>query len=258
MVDDAIRFHRLSDPYGVFTGYARYPILVDGLVWPTSEHYFQASKFPDHPLSEQIRNAATPSAARRLGRSTDAPLRTDWGNIREQVMRRATTAKFLQHPPLALMLEATGDRPLVEDNPRDAFWGIGRDGTGCNLNGRILTDLRRELRDRTAPALPSDLTGRAHIVFGAHLIGLPVSTRRPEAAAVRSFLAALAEASRSPGPERGGYVRWDTPAGTALLRRTPSLHAPATSRALAPVLASADVTHVHWPTACALAPRAAL
>ncbi|SBW22956.1 hypothetical protein FDG2_3358 [Candidatus Protofrankia californiensis] len=145
--DDAIRFHRLTDEYGCFTNFARYPVLLDGLVWPTSEHYFQSRKFTDQAHVERIRLATTPSQAARLGQTRATPLRRDWGKAREEVMRHVVRAKFLQHPPLAARLVGTGNRLLVEDTRGDHFWGDGGDGTGQNVNGHILMDLRAELRE---------------------------------------------------------------------------------------------------------------
>jgi len=40
-----ILFYATDKPYGEFSNFSRHPIDVDGVVWPTSEHYFQAQKF---------------------------------------------------------------------------------------------------------------------------------------------------------------------------------------------------------------------
>lgn len=50
-----ISFYRTSDEYGWFSNFAAYPIELKGLVWPTSEHYFQAQKFANTPSEEEIR-----------------------------------------------------------------------------------------------------------------------------------------------------------------------------------------------------------
>lgn len=53
-----------------------------------------------------------------------------------------------QHAELAAMLLATGDAKLVERTENDAYWGDGGDGSGRNMLGRILEEVRAELRDR--------------------------------------------------------------------------------------------------------------
>ncbi|KAF9577521.1 hypothetical protein BGW38_007217, partial [Lunasporangiospora selenospora] len=42
---EAIKFYRQNNDYGQFSNFYPSPIFVDGLEWPTTEHYFQAQKF---------------------------------------------------------------------------------------------------------------------------------------------------------------------------------------------------------------------
>ncbi len=74
------------------------------------------------------------------------PLRPDWDEARVAVMRQVVTAKFETHAALRELLLSTGDRPLVESAPGDAFWGAGPDGTGENRLGRLLGELRARFR----------------------------------------------------------------------------------------------------------------
>lgn len=39
---ELIFFHVINKPYGKFITFNGHPITLDGLIWPTSEHYFQA------------------------------------------------------------------------------------------------------------------------------------------------------------------------------------------------------------------------
>jgi predicted NAD-dependent protein-ADP-ribosyltransferase YbiA (DUF1768 family) len=48
-----IKFYKVKESFGCFSNFATYPIEVDGVVWPTSEHYFQAQK--RQRISESIR-----------------------------------------------------------------------------------------------------------------------------------------------------------------------------------------------------------
>jgi ribA/ribD-fused uncharacterized protein len=61
-------------------------------------------------------------------------------------MREAVRAKFTQHPELLALLLATGDAHLVEHTANDSYWGDGGDGSGNNMLGRILMQLRDGLR----------------------------------------------------------------------------------------------------------------
>ncbi|MDI1479280.1 NADAR family protein [Polyangium sp. y55x31] len=141
-----IHFYSVQDAYGEFSNFAPYPILLDKKRWPTSEHYFQAQKFLDPKVQERIRGASTPMLAARLGRDRKQRLRADWESVKVSVMRRAVEAKFRQHGDLAVLLLSTADANIVEHTDADAFWGDGGDGSGRNMLGRILMDVRTILQ----------------------------------------------------------------------------------------------------------------
>lgn len=119
---------------------------MDGAWWPTVEHYFQAQKFEDEAYRERIRVAPGPREAKNLGRTRDLPLRADWDEVKEEVMLAACRQKFATHEEAREVLLSTGDEELVENAPNDAFWGCGPDGQGRNALGRILMQVREELR----------------------------------------------------------------------------------------------------------------
>lgn len=141
-----IRFYGVASEFGAFSNFAPYPIRIDGLTFPTTEHYFQAQKFPGSPHAEAIRRAKTPGSAAKFGRSRRYKLRSDWESVKRSVMRQALLAKFSQHPELRELLLSTGYAPIVEHTHRDAYWGDGGDGSGKNWLGRLLVEVREELR----------------------------------------------------------------------------------------------------------------
>jgi hypothetical protein len=141
-----IQFYRVRDSYGFFSNFAPFPITIDGITWPTSEHYFQAQKFADPAIQERIRAATSPMDAAALGRNRAFPLRSDWEQVKDQVMYAALRAKFTQHVELRDQLLATGDATLVEHTSNDRYWADGGDGRGRNMLGKLLMQLRDELR----------------------------------------------------------------------------------------------------------------
>ena len=84
--------------------------------------------------------------AAELGRERHRPLRPDWEAVKDDVMRVAVRAKFTQHEELRELLLSTGDEALVEHTTNDAYWGDGGDGSGKNMLGKILMEVRAELR----------------------------------------------------------------------------------------------------------------
>ena len=144
-MEPIIKFYSTSDEYGEFSNFARYPIKVKGKKWPTSEHYFQAMKFQNNKDQDSIRKAKTPMEAARSGRDRKKKLRRDWESIKDNVMREAVLAKFVQHTNLAELLLSTGSAKLIEHTENDSYWGDGGDGSGKNMLGQILMEVRGKI-----------------------------------------------------------------------------------------------------------------
>lgn len=62
-------------------------------------------------------------------------------------MRAAVQAKFAQHADLRAILLGTGDGEIIENAPRDYYWGCGATGTGKNMLGIILMETRAALHE---------------------------------------------------------------------------------------------------------------
>jgi ribA/ribD-fused uncharacterized protein len=130
--------------YAFLSNFYSSPIQYEGIVYPTVEHMFQALKALDVETRKKIANAATPGQAKRLGRSV--ALRKDWEEVKVDVMRTALQLKF-SNPALRAKLIATGDAELIEGNTwNDRFWGVCR-GTGKNMLGLLLMELRCSLTE---------------------------------------------------------------------------------------------------------------
>jgi ribA/ribD-fused uncharacterized protein len=144
---ETIYFYRKGEAYGEFSNFAPYPVYLDGKRWPTAEHYFQAAKFENAKDREAIRYAKTPLLAARMGRDRKRKLRRDWESVKVGVMRQAVLTKFTQHEEIRAILLSTGDARLVEHTANDSYWGDGGDGSGKNMLGRILMEVREKLRE---------------------------------------------------------------------------------------------------------------
>jgi ribA/ribD-fused uncharacterized protein len=145
-----IYFYSSHDKYFELSNFSKHGFTLKDKYWPTVEHYFQAQKFPGHPQEERIRTAASPKQAKQLGRTRSVPLRADWERVKDDIMREAVLAKFRAHDDLKKLLLDTGKENLVEDAPKDYYWGCGKDGSGKNKLGKILMETREILR-REAP-----------------------------------------------------------------------------------------------------------
>ena len=145
-VSSVIHFFGVRCEHAFCSNFAPYPVTIDGVTWPTSEHYYQAQKFTDPAFRESIRAAVTPGQAKRMSRSKTQPRVDAWEAVRDEAMYRVVRAKFAQHAEIRAALLATGEAQLVEHCQRDAYWGDAGDGSGQNMLGRILMRVREEMR----------------------------------------------------------------------------------------------------------------
>ena len=142
----SIYFYKINDEYGCFSNFAHYGFELDGKWWMTSEHYFQAQKFCGTEYEEIIRLLDSPMKAAEMGRSRDLPLRKDWEQVKDDIMRKAVYAKLLQNSDIKDMLLETGSEYIVEKTSNDYYWGCGVNGTGKNMLGIILMEIRDKLK----------------------------------------------------------------------------------------------------------------
>ena len=147
---DAIPFYDPGDrPYGFLPNFSAHPILTGETVWPSAEHFYQASKFADPLKREAIRMARTPHAAKRIGHRQALLPVPDWERRKEACMREILAAKFRAHPLLRAALIATGDRERVEGLPRERF----RFSLALKVNRGAIP--ARKTQSRRTPCLPS-------------------------------------------------------------------------------------------------------
>jgi ribA/ribD-fused uncharacterized protein len=145
----AIYFYSSNDEYGEFSNFSPNGINIEGLYYPTIEHYFQSQKFVDSKYSEKIRTVNTPKEASDLGKSRDYKIKDNWDEIKDDVMFTGLKMKFETHPSLKDLLLSTGDLLLIENSPFDNYWGIGKTGDGFNKLGIILMRIREIIKNAT-------------------------------------------------------------------------------------------------------------
>lgn len=148
-----IAFTKVDLPYGWLGNMAPYPVAYEDLTYRTTEALFQALRFEDRAIREQIRAEKSPMAAKmRAKKHAAARVVVPLGPQDIDNMRLVLALKLRFHPPLRRKLLETGESQIVEDcskRPRGSglFWGAALiDGTwkGENTLGQLWMALRSE------------------------------------------------------------------------------------------------------------------
>lgn len=149
---------------GFFSQFYPAPFTIDGVRYPTAEHYMMAGKarlFNDHASLNKIMSAATPQKAKALGRKVAGFDEGIWRAHCTDIVVTANLAKFSQNHQMREFLMRTGTAVLVEASATDCIWGIGlaraderaedpRRWKGENLLGFCLMRVRDILADEYA------------------------------------------------------------------------------------------------------------
>lgn len=124
-----------------------YPTEIESahIIFPTTEHAYQASKMLMGIDRMAIAQLSTPGKAKRMGKQLK--MRPDWEDAKLDLMKDILIVKFTI-PELRSKLLSTGDAHLEEGNTwGDQFWGTV-DGVGENHLGKILMEIRDEIRSK--------------------------------------------------------------------------------------------------------------
>jgi len=125
-----------------FSNFYHSPFEVDGKLWPTAEHYYQALKFPENDAKseafrEELRETMSPMDCWKLGQHapTGVQFRKDWESVKVDAMYQANLAKFSGSPHLSEILTSSKGRILCDGGH---FWKT--------WNEVVLERVREELR----------------------------------------------------------------------------------------------------------------
>lgn len=133
----------------VLSNFSSFAVHVFDRLWPTAEHAYQASKFmgseDKRHIVSQIFQARSAHSAFKLAKEEYVDqVRDDWTEEKKlKAMKEVCWNKLVQHEYVQRKLMQTANRRLVEDSPKDDFWGWGPDEDGRNELGKIWMHLRK-------------------------------------------------------------------------------------------------------------------
>ena len=174
-----IRFYEKNNEYYEFSNFFDSSFELNNVKYRNVEQYFQAQKFNDLEDEDSIEyfnliiEADSPQKVKSLGSQkvfyrgnnwcinknkpelgllndiitkfkNKVSIVDDWDDIKDKIMYKGLKKKFKNEDLKQLLLD-TDDKILIEDSPRDYYWGIGKDDTGENKLGELLMKLRKRL-----------------------------------------------------------------------------------------------------------------
>lgn len=162
-------FKKTSEEFGVFSNMAGKAVGLNSLTVAsiairTSEHLYQASRYPDRlDIQQAVLDQASPMFAKRVAKKKEylTHCRADWDTIQLDVMRWAIRVKLtFNYDQLGRVFLLSGQRPIVEIAPKDTtngrYWGTAIQEqmlVGTNVMGQLLMELRQDFRTKTRQEL---------------------------------------------------------------------------------------------------------
>ena len=148
--DKCAPFCKVDDEWGIFGNFGRTPLIVDGVVFKTSEQLFQLMKFKgaEADAIKAVYAAGNPKMTTKKWEKQCR--RDDWGKLIVDAMKFCLVTKYNQSAEFRAELERSKGLFIVEDqttfskNNPDTWGTKLRDGKyiGPNLLGRLLMELR--------------------------------------------------------------------------------------------------------------------
>lgn len=172
-LDTAERVCFYEQEFYPLSNFSAFTLRWKGCKFDTSEAAYHWEKFPassadmligrESPAANAVRVAASAHEAFKIAENNAFLRRPDWDAVKVGIMREILRAKTAQHEYVRHKLLATGDRELVENSWRDAFWGWGPNRDGQNMLGKLWMEIRTELRSALMDAISH---AEAHCVRG--------------------------------------------------------------------------------------------
>lgn len=135
--------------YYMFSNFSSFSVEWKGRLWQTSEHAFQAARFfgIDDIIVEEIFNARSAHDSKKIIEKYRDKISDSHTQEHIEVMEDICWHKLQQHPYIKKKLLETNDKEIVEDSPKDDFWGWGEKRDGRNELGKVWMRIREKIKN---------------------------------------------------------------------------------------------------------------
>ena len=132
-----------------FDNFSSFKVEWNGYLFSSVEEAYQAASFmgSDEELVEKIKKSHSADEAQRIAYANRDKRREDWDDVKISIMEELLRLKIEQNPYVKKKLLQTEDYMIVEDSPKDDFWGWGPNRNGQNNLGKLWMKLRGELKN---------------------------------------------------------------------------------------------------------------
>ena len=146
-MDEVIGFYPRE--FYPFDNFSSFKVEWNGYLFASVEEAYQAASFmgSDEELVEKIKKSHFADEAQRIAYANRDKRREDWDDVKISIMEELLRLKIEQNPYVKKKLLQTEDYMIVEDSPKDDFWGWGPNRDGQNNLGKLWMKLREELKN---------------------------------------------------------------------------------------------------------------
>ena len=146
-MDEVIGFYPRE--FYPFDNFSSFKVEWNGYLFSSVEEAYQAASFmgSDEELVEKIKKSHSVDEAQRIAYANRDKRREDWDDVKVSIMEELLRLKIEQNPYVKKKLLQTEDYMIVEDSPKDDFWGWGPNRNGQNNLGKLWMKLREKLKN---------------------------------------------------------------------------------------------------------------
>lgn len=147
-MDDVIGFYPRE--FYCLDNFSSFKVKYDGYLYSSVEEAYQALGFKDSApeIYQKIINCYSAHESQKIAYANRDKRRDDWDEIKVSLMETLLRHKIEQNPYVRKKLLETKNYTIVEDSPKDSFWGWGIDRKGNNQLGKLWMKLRDEIKDK--------------------------------------------------------------------------------------------------------------
>lgn len=180
--NECVTFSKTKESFGGFSNMSsEYSVEVNGVVFPTSEHFYQCMKYVDHPeVQKEILGERNPLLMKNKQKKHRGLIRKDWEELKVIIMEITVHLKLVTHwVKFGNLLVESGTKEIVEISKKDSFWGmvpqVSNPGVlvGENKLGEILSRFRELIQtEGTRVELVNwNPDSKFRILFNGELLG---------------------------------------------------------------------------------------